>query len=109
MTAAGRSAGSSGVLKMAVVGLGYWGPNLIRNLYELPEVTELWACDVRADRLDAVTRRFPATRATTSYDVILADPAIDAVLIATPISSHHRLDSAALSPGQPVFVAKSPP
>ncbi len=105
-SARGRSAIRPVSLKMAVVGLGYWGPNLIRNLHELPQVTELWACDVRSERLEAITRRFPATRATTSYDVILADRAIDAVLIATPISSHHPLASAALRAGKHVFVEK---
>jgi predicted dehydrogenase len=106
MTAAGRAAGGDGALTLAVIGLGYWGPNLIRNLQELPEVSELWACDLRADRLQAITRRFPATRATTSYDVILANPTIDAVLIATPISTHHRLAAAALGTGKHVFVEK---
>ncbi len=106
MTAAAPSAGPAVALKMAVVGLGYWGPNLIRNLHELPQVGEIWACDLRSDRLEAITRRFPATRATTSYDVILADPTIDAVLIATPISTHRRLASAALQAGKHVFVEK---
>ena len=106
MTGAGRAAGGEGALTLAVVGLGYWGPNLIRNLQELPEVSELWACDLRADRLQAITRRFPATRATTSYDVILANPTIDAVLISTPISTHHRLAAAALGAGKHVFVEK---
>ncbi|HZE04601.1 MAG TPA: Gfo/Idh/MocA family oxidoreductase, partial [Solirubrobacteraceae bacterium] len=106
MTSAERSAGGAGMLKMAVVGLGYWGPNLIRNLHDLPEVAELWACDLRPDRLEAITRRFPATRATTSYELILDDPSIDAVLIATPISTHHRLAFAALAAGKHVFVEK---
>lgn len=106
MSAGERSGPGDGLLKMAVVGLGYWGPNLIRNLYELPEVAELWACDTRADRLAAITRRFPATRATTSYDALLDDPSIDAVLIATPISTHHRLAAAALAAGKHVFVEK---
>lgn len=101
-----RSRRRSPRLKMAVVGLGYWGPNLIRNLQELAQVTELWACDLQADRLTAITRRFPAIRATTSYDAILADPTMTAVLIATPISSHHRLASAALRAGKHVFVEK---
>jgi predicted dehydrogenase len=93
-------------LSMAVVGLGYWGPNLIRNLHELSQVTELWACDLRADRLKSITRRFPATRATSRYDQVLEDSSIDAVLLATPISTHHRLATAALQAGKHVFVEK---
>jgi predicted dehydrogenase len=93
-------------LSMAVVGMGYWGPNLIRNLHELSQVKELWACDLRADRLESITRRFPATRATSRYDQVLEDPSIDAVLLATPISTHHRLATAALRAGKHVFVEK---
>lgn len=93
-------------LTVAVIGLGYWGPNLIRNLHELPNVGELWACDVRTDRLERIVSRFPTVRASTSYELVLANPAIDAVLIATPISSHHRLAAAALRAGKHVFVEK---
>jgi predicted dehydrogenase len=95
-----------GPLSVAVIGLGYWGPNLIRNLHELPDVGELWACDMREDRLDAIVSRFPATRLATRHEVVLANPSIDAVLIATPISSHHELGSAALRAGKHVFVEK---
>ncbi len=93
-------------LTMAVIGLGYWGPNLIRNLHEVPDVGELWACDLRTDRLEAIVSRYPAVRPTTSYDEVLGDPAIDAVMIATPISTHHRLGAAALLAGKHVFVEK---
>jgi len=93
-------------LNMAVVGLGYWGPNLLRNLHELPLIGQLTACDLRPERLDAITRRYPAVVPTTSYDEVLADPAIDAVLIATPVSSHHRLAAAALEAGKHVFIEK---
>ena len=106
MTSVNGSHADRGSLTLAVVGLGYWGPNLIRNLHELPQVGGIWACDLRPDRLDAVSRRFPATKVTTSYESVLADPSIDAVLIATPISTHHRLASAALRVGKHVFVEK---
>jgi predicted dehydrogenase len=103
-TASSQCGGES--LTAAVIGLGYWGPNLIRNLHALPEVRELWACDLRRDRLDAIVSRFPAVRATASYDAVLANPDIDAVLIATPISTHHHLGTAALYAGKHVFVEK---
>jgi predicted dehydrogenase len=106
MTATASSRRDGGTLKVAVVGLGYWGPNLIRNLHELPRVAEVWACDLRTDRLEAITRRFPASKSTTSYDDLLVDPSIDAVMIATPISTHHNLAAAALKAGKHVFVEK---
>ena len=106
VTSVGAFRRRRGPLNLAVIGLGYWGPNLIRNLHELSEVGEIWACDVRKDRLDAIISRFPATRVTTRYEVVLANPSIDAVLIATPISSHHELGSAALRAGKHVFIEK---
>jgi predicted dehydrogenase len=106
MTAGGASGGVGENLAVAVIGLGYWGPNLIRNLHALPEVGELWACDLRPERLDAIVSRFPAIRSTPSYEAVLANPTIDAVLIATPISTHHRLGTAALRAGKHVFVEK---
>jgi predicted dehydrogenase len=93
-------------LNMAVVGLGYWGPNLVRNLQELPQVNGLTVCDLDTARLEKIARRFPAAKTTTEYDEVLNDPSIDAVLIATPISTHHRLASAALAAGKHAFVEK---
>jgi predicted dehydrogenase len=93
-------------LNIAVVGLGYWGPNLVRNLHELPLVDRLVACDLRTERLDAISRRYPAVHTTTSYDEVLADGSIDAVLIATPVSSHHPLAAAALAADKHVFIEK---
>lgn len=104
MTAFGTN--GHGGLNVAVVGLGYWGPNLVRNLQELPAVGTLTVCDTRTDRLEKIARRFPAARTTTSYDAVLADDSIDAVLIATPISTHHPLTSAALMAGKHAFVEK---
>jgi predicted dehydrogenase len=93
-------------LNVAVVGLGYWGPNLVRNLHEVPLVDRIVACDLRAERLDAISRRYPAVHTTTSYDEVLADGSIDAVLIATPVSSHHPLAAAALAADKHVFIEK---
>ena len=93
-------------VRTAVVGLGYWGPNLVRNLHEIEPAEIAAVCDLAPDRLDAITRRYPAVKATTSYDEILADPDIDAVAIATPVSTHHPLAAAALQAGKHVFVEK---
>jgi len=91
---------------IGVVGLGYWGPNLVRNLHELPEAELMWACDSRDDRLQTVLRRYPALQASTRYEDLLNDPQLEAVAIATPVSSHFELASAALRAGKHVFVEK---
>jgi predicted dehydrogenase len=93
-------------VRIAVVGLGYWGPNLVRNLYELERGEVVAICDMREDRLATLARRYPALRTTTSYDDVLGDDGIDAVAIATPVSTHFHLASAALGAGKHVFVEK---
>src|SRR5665811_1156324 len=94
------------VLRVAVVGLGYWGPNLVRVLHEIPEVEVVYACDLEPERLKKIGNRHPAVSLTTDYDKILADDSVDAVLIATKVSSHHPLAKAALQSGKHVFVEK---
>jgi predicted dehydrogenase len=96
----------SGPLRVAVVGLGYWGPNLARNLSELPDAELAWVCDLRQERLDALARRYPAVATTQSYEQVLADRTVEAVAIATPVSTHHALTTAALEAGKHVFVEK---
>jgi len=101
-----ESARGTELLHVAVVGLGYWGPNHVRNLHELPYVRRISACDRAVDRLEKVARRFPAVNATTDFDRILADDSVDAVIIATPVSTHFPLASAALDAGKHVMVEK---
>ena len=93
-------------VNIAVVGLGYWGPNLVRALHEVPEAQVSWICDLDTDALAKIGRRFPACRKTTELDEVLSDPTVDAVAIATPVSTHHRLASAALHANKHVFVEK---
>jgi predicted dehydrogenase len=93
-------------LRGAVVGLGYWGPNLVRNLNELAEADLACVCDMREESLAAIGRRYPATATTTRYEDVLEDPTIDMVLIATPVSTHFRLAADALRAGKHVFVEK---
>ena len=91
---------------VAIVGYGYWGPNLLRNYLEVPGVSVTWVCDRRPEALEKVRRRYPAQAVSGSYDEVLADPAVDAVVIATPISTHFDLAAAALRAGKHVFVEK---
>ena len=93
-------------VRVAVVGLGYWGPNLVRNLHELGEAEIVWACDVREDALGTLARRFPAVPRTRRLDRVLADPDVEAVLIATPVSTHYELALDALRAGKHTFVEK---
>lgn len=92
--------------RIAVVGLGYWGPNLVRVLHELDDAHVVAVCDTDEAKLAKVGRRYPAIRLTTSFDELLANATIDAVAIATPVSTHHPLAMRALGAGKHVFVEK---
>jgi len=98
--------GATRSITTAVIGLGYWGPNLVRNLHDMPEADLTWVCDARQEALDHVSRRYPAVRAEQDYERVLRDPDLEAVLIATPVSTHHELASKALAAGKHVFVEK---
>ncbi len=93
-------------IRAAVVGLGYWGPNLVRNLHELPGAEVAAVCDARPDRLTSITDRYPAIRGVQDLDAILEDRDIDAVVLATPVSTHYELADRALHAGKHVFVEK---
>lgn len=93
-------------VKIAVVGAGYWGPNLVRNLHELSQASLEVVCDLRPDALARIARRYPGLRTTTSYADVLADDAIEAVAIATQVGTHAELATAALEAGKHVLVEK---
>jgi len=94
-------------VRAAVVGLGYWGPNLVRNLFELGNDVDIaYVCDLDEAALAKTARRYPSIATTQRYDDLLADDALEAILIATPVSTHFSLASAALRAGKHVFVEK---
>ena len=93
-------------VRTAVVGLGYWGPNLIRNLNELETAELSWICDLDQARLETFGRRYPGVRATRSFEELLRDPELEAVVISTPVSTHYQLGLAALQAGKHVFIEK---
>ena len=93
-------------VRVAVAGLGYWGPNLVRNLHEVDDAEVAAVCDPRAERLATIARRYPAVRRTSSYNDLLVDSEIDAIAVATPVSTHYSLARAALEAGKHVFVEK---
>jgi len=93
-------------IRCAVAGLGYWGPNLVRNVATL-SATHIGAlCDPCPEHLDRIATQYPSARASRDFLEILSDPKIDAVLIATPVSSHFALAIEALRSGKHVFVEK---
>jgi predicted dehydrogenase len=93
-------------VKTAIVGLGYWGPNLVRNFSAESACELVWGCDKSEERLNWLKSHYPAVRATANFDDILNDPSIDLVLIATPTTTHAALASKALEAGKHVFVEK---
>jgi predicted dehydrogenase len=93
-------------INLAVVGLGYWGPNLVRASVEVEDTNVHTLCDQSEDRLSQMGRRYSSAKLTTSYDAVLADDEVDAVLLATPIARHHEMALAALEAGKHVFVEK---
>ncbi len=92
--------------KVAIAGLGYWGPNLARNFDELAELS--WICDLDAEALARFGSRYPHARITSSFGEVLADPKLDAVVIATPVPTHYALAKQALEAGKHVLVEKPP-
>jgi predicted dehydrogenase len=93
-------------VRTAVVGLGYWGPNLARNLQECDCAELVALCDLSPQRLEKVGRRHPNALRYESLEAALADPDVEAVAIATPVSTHHAIALAALEAGKHVFVEK---
>ena len=93
-------------VKVAVVGLGYWGPNLARNFDALPQAELAWICDGSREQLERARPSFPKTRVTTALDEVLADPGLQAVAIATPVPTHADLARRSLEAGKHVFVEK---
>lgn len=93
-------------IKIGVIGYGYWGPNLVRNFSEIPEAQVVAVSDLDPQRLNLVKTRHPTINTTTDHQTLLSDPTIDAIAIATPVSSHYNLASQALAAGKHVFVEK---
>ena len=94
------------MLKVGVIGCGYWGPNLIRNFTQLRETDVIRIADLETEHLDRMKGLYPWLETTRDYTDIVTDPAIDIVAVATPVKSHYPLASEALEAGKHVFVEK---
>lgn len=93
-------------MKIAVLGLGYWGPNLVRNFLGNSEVTEVIGCDKDPKRLKFIADRFPGVRLVDDFNCVLDDSSIDAIAIATPVGTHYQFAKAALNAGKHIWVEK---
>jgi predicted dehydrogenase len=92
-------------VRVGVIGLGYWGPKLVRNLASLPGVEMVKASDLKVERLEDLKQKFPDIEVSKNYKDLLNDT-IDAIVIATPVSTHYKLAKEALSAGKHVLLEK---
>jgi predicted dehydrogenase len=93
-------------VNIGVIGYGYWGPNLVRNFSETAGFQVVAISDLDEQRLSVAKTRYPAIEVTTDFKTLLSDPNIDAVAIATPVSTHFDLALNALKAGKHVFIEK---
>ena len=94
------------MIRIGVIGYGYWGPNLVRNFMLAPGSGVTRVCDLREERLTPLQKMYPGLKTCTRADALINDPQIDAVVIATPVSSHFELALAALQAGKHMLVEK---
>jgi predicted dehydrogenase len=94
------------LINIGIVGYGYWGPNLVRNFAETPGANVVAVADLDSAKLALVQRRYPAVKTTKDFRDLLNDPKVDAIAIATPVTSHFELALAALRAGKHVWLEK---
>jgi predicted dehydrogenase len=92
-------------MKVGIIGLGYWGPNLIRNFMGHPEVDKVYGCDLSDDRLNFIKSRFPSAELLKDYNEMLKKD-ISIVAIATPVDTHFKFAKMALDSGKHIWVEK---
>ena len=92
-------------MKVGIIGLGYWGPNLVRNFLAHNKIETVYACDKRKDRLKFIKSKFPSAKLTDNYDDLINGD-LDIIAIATPVDTHHNLAEKALKSGKHIWVEK---
>lgn len=106
MTEQGRPRQGDKKTTIGVIGCGYWGPNLARNFNQLPTSRVKYCCDLEEKRLKHMQSLYPSVETTQRYQDLIDDPEVDAIAIATPVSSHYPLAKACLEGGKHVLVEK---
>ena len=94
------------MVRIGVVGYGYWGPNLVRNFAETAGAELVAVSDLDPKKLETVKKRYPTVRTTTRFQELLEDKTIDAIAIATPVSTHFELGMAVLKSGKHLWLEK---
>lgn len=94
------------MIGVGVIGYGYWGPNLVRNFAEAPGARLVAVSDLSQDRLAAAKSHYPLAKTTTSYRDLLVDPAIDAIVVSTPVATHFDLGMQVLRAGKHLLIEK---
>lgn len=94
------------MIRVGVIGYGYWGPNLVRNFMDAPGSTVVAVCDLKPERLGPLRIRYPTIQTVSDPNILFNDPSLDAIVIATPVSSHFELAMAALRADKHVLVEK---
>ncbi len=94
------------MIKIGVIGYGYWGPNLVRNFAETPEISVTNVADLDIKKLEIVQKRYPGIKTTRRFQDLLENKDIDAIAVATPVSTHFELGMAALKAGKHLWLEK---
>jgi predicted dehydrogenase len=97
---------SASAVRIGVVGLGYWGPNIARNIAAVPGAELAWCCDDSPEARERAALAFPGVRLAEDVEELLADPELDAIAIATPVPTHGELAVRVLEAGKHCFVEK---
>src|SRR5918998_5317582 len=94
------------MIKVGVIGYGYWGPNLVRNFMAAPGSAVIRVSDLRKERLSSLGKLYPGLKTCSDSTDLINDPDVDAVVIATPVSTHFELAMSALRAGKHVLLEK---
>lgn len=93
-------------MKVGVIGIGYWGPNIIRNFLANNDIDKVIACDINPSRLDVIKKKFPEVILSDDFESLLKDDNLEAVAIATSVDSHFKFAEMALNAGKHIWVEK---
>jgi predicted dehydrogenase len=94
------------MLRIAIIGYGYWGPNLLRNFASLPDCKVTYLVDLRQQRLDLVNKLYPEVKTSSNIEDALKSPEVDAIIISTPVFTHYPIAKRALELGKHVLLEK---